>query len=273
MAGEPTTPLLGYAAAQNFPQVVDQRAEQRRLTQLQHMMARDPPPGKGCAHILGAGRFAALYDDLGSTYSALGKGAEAAAAFAQAVDCKPRAAYLHARLADELLRLGRFEDAKSEARRQSQPQAGEFTTASLLARAAFSEQQWPEAIGHLRRAVSTAPDDVQATYFQCLLWLAQKRAGTSVPMLVAHDISRPWPRPILEFLQDRISEDALVQAIAAEHDEGRRREMLCEALFYAGEKHLAAHRASEARRYFEAAVHLQVFYFIEDALARAELGR
>lgn len=270
---EPSTPLLKYAAAQAFPPLVDQGAAKRRLAQVTHMIAKDPPPENDCARTLGAGRFATLYDDLGSTYSVLGQAGEAAEAFAKAVGCNPRAGYLHAELADELLRLGRFEEAKLTVQRRPPPEEGAFTTQSLLARAAFSEQQWPEAIEHLRQAVKEAPDDLQATYFQCLLWLSQKRAGTTAPVLVARDVAKPWPRPVLEFLQDRISEDALVKAVEAEHNERRRREILCEALFYAGEKYLAAHRTAEAHRYFEATVNLQVFYFIEDSLARAELSR
>ncbi|HZO21821.1 MAG TPA: hypothetical protein VFB37_04895 [Steroidobacteraceae bacterium] len=214
-----------------------------------------------------------MYDDLGATYSALGNPAEAAEAFAKAVSCNPRATYLHAELASEYLHLGRFEDAKAEARRGPQPEGAAFTVNSLLAQAEFSQQQWTQAIQHLRLAAVEAPDEVQATYWQCLLWLAQKRAGTATPALASRAPTTLWPRPVLDFLQGTIDETALVHAVAAERDERRRREILCEALFYTGESYLAGHRGTEARRYFQATVNLQVYDFIEHYLAKAELAR
>ncbi|HEY3784249.1 MAG TPA: tetratricopeptide repeat protein [Steroidobacteraceae bacterium] len=271
-ATEPSTPLLAYATSQTFPTLVDQAVHRRRLAQITHTIAKDPPPEADCARTLGASRFASMYDDLGATYSALGDAAQAAAAFAKAVSCRPRAFYLHALLADELLQLGRFDEARAEVRRSAHLEETSFTTDSLVARAAFSQRQWPEAIEHLRRAVSEAPDDVQATYFQCLLWLAQKRSGSATPALVSRTPAKLWPEPVLDFLQDHITETALVHVVERERDDRRRREILCEALFYTGEKYLAAHQVRQARRYFEATVHLQVYDFIEHSLAAAELA-
>ena len=82
-----------------------------------------------------------------------------------------------------------------------------------------------------------------------------------------------WPRPILDFLQSRLDETALLQAVRAERDDRRRREILCEALFYTGENYLAAHRVAEARRYFQATVDLHIYDFIEHYLAKVELAR
>jgi lipoprotein NlpI len=118
-----------------------------------------------------------------------------------------------------------------------------------------------------------APNDEQATYWQCFLWLAQLHAGTKDPALVKRRLADGWPAPILESLQGKITEDELVEAVQEEHDQPRQRDILSEALFYTGQQRLAAHQTDEAVKYFTATVNLQVLYFIEHQLATAELQK
>jgi lipoprotein NlpI len=124
-----------------------------------------------------------------------------------------------------------------------------------------------------RLAVTEAPDDEQATYWQCFLWIAQKHLGTQEPVLVNRRIPGTWPAPILESLQGKITEAELVDAVESERDGHRQREILTEALFYIGQKHLAESRTGVAAKYFTATTELKVPYFIEHHLAMAELEK
>lgn len=214
-----------------------------------------------------------MFDELGAAYSSLGDAASAADAFTKAVSCNPRAAFLHAQLGTELLHLGRYEEARGQSRPQPVSGPANFVLDALLAQVDFIEEQWPEAIAQLRVVVQEAPDDEQATYWQCLLWLAQSRAGTASPVLASRRATDKWPLPILESLQGKLGEADLVELIKAEHEARRRHEILSEALFYSGQRQLAAHRMDEARRYFAATVNLDVQYFIEHHLAVAELAK
>ena len=116
-----------------------------------------------------------------------------------------------------------------------------------------------------------APNDEQATYWQCFLWLAQLRSGSQEPTLAKRRIAEGWPAPILESLQGKITEDELVDAVREEHDPPRQRDILSEALFYTGQ--LAAWTNNEAVKYFTATVNLKVVYFIEHQLATGELRK
>jgi lipoprotein NlpI len=78
---------------------------------------------------------------------------------------------------------------------------------------------------------------------------------------------------VLSSLQGKLTEAELTAAVAAEHDAHRRLELLTEALFYTGQKHLVEDHPDRALQYFKATIGLQVPYFIEHHLAGAELQK
>jgi lipoprotein NlpI len=270
------TPLLTYAASHHFPPVFAPAAQiglQKQVSRITFDLAKDPPPATDCAQTLGAKRFATLYDDLAQTYSNMGKHVEAVDAYAKAIACNPRADFLHAELAASLLDLGHYGDARVETQRQLYLGRANFTLYTLITQLDFIEGRWPDAINSARAAATDAPNDEQATYWQCFLWLAQMHAGITEPVLVKRRISETWPAPILESLQGKTTEAELAEAVEEEHDPQRQRDILSEALFYTGQQRLATHHVDEAVRYFNATVDLKVLYFIEHQLATAELRK
>ena len=270
------TPLLTYAASQHFPPAFAPEAQiglQNQISRITFDLSKDPPPATNCAQTLGAKRFATLYDDLAQAYSNMGEHVKAVDAYAKAIDCNPRADFLHAELAASLLDLGRYGDARLETQRQLRLGRADFTLYTLITQLDFIEGRWADAINSARLAATDAPTDEQATYWQCFLWLAQMHAGTPEPLLVKRRTAQTWPAPILEFLQGQITEADLAAAVAEEHDRQRRHEILAEALFYTGQQRLATNHADQAVRYFTATVNLKVVYFIEHQLAMAELGK
>ena len=268
------TPLLTYAAAQNFPPrgAATTAAEYKsELERISFSLKRDPPPETDCARTLGARRFATLYDELGDVYSNIGDNSRAAEAYSRAIDCNPRAGFLHAQRAAALLDLGKYSEARAETERELTLGHGSFALHNLITQLDFVDHRWPDARTHAELAALEAPDDEQATYWQCFLWLAQMHAGVAMPSLADRRGSTGWPAPILLHLEGVITESDLVTDVSAERKEARRREILTEALYYTGQRHLASKQSDVALRYFEAAVRLQVTYFIEHHLAVAEL--
>ncbi len=270
------TPLLTYAAVQKFPPLPAQDVQtvyRRRLDRINFELKKDPPPETQCGQTLGAKRFAELLDDLGSVYTNIGDDAGAADAYTRAIDCNPRATFLHANRASALIDAGRHREARAEIERELDLGRGTFALHTLMTRLDFIDHRWPEAADNARLAVAEAPDDEQSTYWQCFLWLAQMHDGVAFPALADRRPASGWPGPILESIQGTISEGELVEAVSAERDAGRRHEILAEALYYTGQQRLAAGKSDEAMRYFEATVRLKVPYFIEHHLAAAELDR
>ena len=194
-------------------------------------------------------------------------------AYSKAINCSPRADFLHAELAASLLDLGRYADARTETQRQLHLGRANFSLYGLLTQLDFIDERWSDAIAHARQATAEAPNDEQATYWQCFLWLAQLRAGTTEPTLAKRRITEAWPSPILETLEGKSTEEELVEAVQEEHDPQRQRDILSEALFYIGQQRLASKRIDEAVKYFTATVNLKVIYFIEHQLATAELRK
>jgi tetratricopeptide (TPR) repeat protein len=269
-------PLLTYAATHHYPPVLQpttQATLQKQVKRITFDLAKDPPPADNCAQTLGAKRFAALYDDLAQAYSNMAEHVEAVEAYAKAIDCNPRADFLHAELAASLLDLGRFTDARMETQRQLHLGRASFTLYTLLTQLDFIDEHWADAIANARIAATMAPNDEQATYWQCFLWLAQLRSGSQEPTLAKRRIAENWPAPILESLQGKITENELVEAVGEERDRNRQRDILSEALFYTGQQKLAAGQTDLAVKYFTATVNLKVVYFIEHQLATAELRK
>ncbi len=270
------TPLLTYASTHQYPPVLPPTTAatlQRQIDRINFDLSKDPPPANGCAQTLGAKRFATLYDDLAQAYSNRAEHVKAVDAYGRAIDCNPRADFLHAELAASLLDLGRYADARVETQRQFQLGRTNFTLYTLLTQLDFVDEHWQDAITNARIAATMAPNDEQATYWQCFLWLAQLQAGTQDPTLAKRRIAEGWPAPILQFLQGKITEDELTEAVGEEHDQARQRDILSEALFYTGQLRLAHNRKDEALKYFAATVNLNVLYFIEHQLATAQLGK
>jgi len=270
------TPLLTYTAAHHYPAVLQpttQATLEKQIARINFALSRDPPPAANCAQTLGAKRFANLYDDLAQAYSNMGEHVKAVDAYAKAIDCNPRADFLHAELAASLLDLGRYADARVEAQRQLHLGRADFTLYTLLTQLDFIDAHWQDAITNARIAATMAPNDEQATYWQCFLWLAQLHAGTKDPILAKRRIAESWPAPILESLQGKITEEELVEAVRDEPDQPRQRDILSEALFYTGQQRLATHQVDVAVKYFTATVNLKVLYFIEHQLATAQLRK
>jgi tetratricopeptide (TPR) repeat protein len=276
----PTTtaaaPLLTYATTHHYPPVLDPTTQanlQKQIARITLDLSKDPPPATNCSQTLGAKRFATLYDDLAQAYSNTAEHIKAVDAYAKAIDCNPRADFLHAELAASLLDLGRYSDARMETRRQLRLGRVNFTLYTLLTQLDFLDEHWSDAIANARIAATMAPNDEQATYWQCFLWLAQLHSGSQEPTLAKRRVAENWPTPILESLQGKITEAELVEAVQEEHDQPRQRDILSEALFYTGQRKLAAGQKDEAVKYFTATVNLKVVYFIEHQLATAELRK
>ncbi len=270
------TPLLTYASSHQFPPALPPSAQislQKQVSHITFDLSKDPPPATNCVQTLGAKRFATLYDELAQAYSNMGEHVKAVAAYAKAIDCNPRADFLHAELAASLLDLGRYGDARVETQRQLHLGRGNFTLYTLITQLNFIDNRWPDAVTNARIAATDAPTDEQSTYWQCFLWLAQLHAGNAAPVLVKRRIADTWPAPILESLQGKITEAELLEAVEEEHDQSRRRDILSEALFYTGQHRLANNQGDAAVRYFTATVNLKVLYFIEHQLAMAELRK
>src|SRR5262249_44246311 len=142
----------------------------------------------------------------------------------KAIACNPRAEFLHAQLAAAWLDMGRYDAARVETERQLTLGRANFSLYTLLTQLDFVQDRWPEAVIHARLAATEAPDDEQATYCQCFLWIAQKHTGAQEPVLIDRRLPESWPAPILASLQGKISEAELTAAVAAEHDGHRQRE-------------------------------------------------
>ena len=246
----------------------------KRLASATAELERHPPPANtDCAHTLGATRFGALFEDLGSIRAGLGDYTGAIDAYTSAIACSPRGASLYADLASELLNVGRLKEAREAARHGLAIDSEQTSLDSVLAQIDFIEEHWADAVARLRAVATAESDDQRATYWQCFLWLAQRRAGTRSPELAARKEYEEWPAHVLDALKNDITEAELVGVIRKQEDEGRRREMLAEALYYMGQLRLANGDAATARRYFAATVSLKVLYFIEHHMALAEIAK
>jgi lipoprotein NlpI len=267
------TPLLDYARELSFPTQLDERAHRQRLARVSYTLEHDPPPAADCARTLGAERFAGLLMQLADARSELGDADAAAEGYRRALECSPRAPYLHAGLAQALFSAGRYQAARNAVLRGLALERNHRDLGLTLARLDLVDERFQEAIVWLQWVTRSEPDERRATYYECLLWLAQRRAGELHPQLIDRMLTDEWPRPLLEALQGRGNEATMLARIRDMESERVRREALAEALYYVGEQRLADGQRELARRYFAATVNLKVLDFIEHQMALAELDR
>jgi carboxyl-terminal processing protease len=83
-------------------------------------------------------------------------------------------------------------------------------------------------------------------------------------------VGSKWPAPIMQFLAGTISEGRL-RTLANTGDQRTRAEQLCEVEFYRGEAAYLAGDKATARQAMKAAAGVRIFYYLEDAAARARL--
>ncbi len=272
-AAENATPLLEYAIAQTFEPPESSFAQIERLKNVRYDLERHPPPAQNCAQTLGAQRFATMYSRLGEAHSALSEYAAALDAYRNAIACTPRHAYLYDRAAWELMHLHRYAEARATAE-QGVALDEDVTLNRILVQLDYIDEHWSDAIARLRKEIDAADEDDESVgYWQCFLWLAQRRAGVEHPSLVVREKSDDWPQPILATLAGSMSESELVEQIEDEKDDDRRRQILVEALYYVGQDYLAAGRSEEARQYMASVVNLKVPDFLEHDMALAELAK
>jgi tetratricopeptide (TPR) repeat protein len=271
------TPLFDYAVAQPTYTQPFNEFVRKQIASIEAEMARHPPPpDEDCAHTLGASRFARQYSDLGVARSNAGEYEEAIATLQKAVACAPRVSAYHGQLAAELMHVGRLADARAASQRGLALVENPSATGaldSMLMQLDFIDERWADTVARLRAMIATESDDERAAYYQCFLWLAQRRAGVRQPELVKRAAYEEWPATLLRMLEGKATEADVLDEVKDQKNEQRRREVLVEALYYVGQLRLANGEPETARHYFAAAVNLKVLYFIEHHMALAELTK
>jgi lipoprotein NlpI len=81
-----------------------------------------------------------------------------------------------------------------------------------------------------------------------------------------------WPAPVMQFLAGKITESKL-RALANSGDQKTRAERLCEVEFYRGESAYLAGAKATAKSAMQAATGARIYYYLEDAGARARLAQ
>jgi lipoprotein NlpI len=271
------TPLFDYATAQPTYTQPFNDFVRKQIASIEAEMARHPPPpDEDCARTLGASRFARQYSDLGVARSNAGEYDEAIATFRKAVACAPRVPEYYGQLAAELMHAGELAEARTAIQRGlalvEQP-SGASALESMLMQLDFIDEHWADTVARLRAMIATESDDERAEYYQCFLWLAQRRAGVRHPELVKRAEYEQWPATLLSMLKGTATEVQVLDEVKDQKNERRRREVLVEALYYVGQLRLANGETETARRYFAAAVNLKVLYFIEHHMALAEITK
>ncbi|HVY80676.1 MAG TPA: hypothetical protein VG994_06820 [Steroidobacteraceae bacterium] len=271
------TPLFDYAIEQPTHTQPFNEFVRKQIAAIEGEMARHPPPpDEDCARTLGASRFARQYSDLGIARANAGEYDAAVATLQKAVACAPRVPEYYGQLAAELMHVGRLAEARAAVQRGlalgERPEA-EDALESLLMQLDFIDERWADTVARLRAMIATESDDERAAYYQCFLWLAQRRAGVRQPELAKRAEYGQWPAILLRALKGTATEAQVLNEVKAQKKEQRRREVLVEALYYVGQLRLANGERETARRYFAAAVNLKVPYFIEHDMALAEIAK
>lgn len=180
--------------------------------------------------------------------------------------------------AEILMGLGRYLDARRALDEALAVDAGDPRTLRVRGRLAFLQGDFTQATRYYAESFDQdlargLPDP----YTLVRLATARLRAGEPDPTdsrrrqgLAPQD---PWTAALLAHLLDETSAEALLARARDSEDALQRDGRLAEAQYVIGQKLLAEGRKAEAKRAFEAVVALELTYFVENFMAKAELER
>jgi lipoprotein NlpI len=281
-AADAAHPLLDFARQREQSREHGDRniASRSDLLEAQHALEQGHvPPETGCAHSLGAQRYADLHSTLAGARASSGDLKGAAAAYRSAHACRPRDADILAALGGVLFDAREYAAARIEVDAALGIDARSVSTNRLAGNIAFVDERWADAVSRFRYVASSDPNRMTAAYGQLMLWLAQARAGVPHPEYVTRAPADGWPQPLLLYLVGEYTEPELVARVKEGDDDSNTQpntstdERLCEALFYVGESYWARGDRETARDYFAALVNIKVLYFLEHGLALAEIAK
>lgn len=267
------TPLLHYASGLHFPAMPHDEQLRAQHAAALGVLRRTPPPAGNCAQSLGAARFAMMLAALGDAEGDLGRHEPALAAYERALECHPRDPELLAARVAALHRSRRNEDARRAVDRALAIEPEHEELLALRAQLDFALGRWESAAPAFARLAQRTREEEAAAYRALLGWLAERHMGRIEPRFAVDLRDEDWPGPLARMLRGELDEATVLAWIVAASDELRRREMLAEALYYAGENRLLSGDRELALRHFAAVVNLKVLYFVEHDLALARLSR
>ncbi len=140
-------------------------------------------------------------------------------------------------------------------------------------RAYYAKANFEDAAEDFALALELRSDN---PYAALRLYLAQSHLGEADKAVLKKGITKldpeVWPRPLLELFAGTGTDDALIAGIN-ELPAKQRAAVLCEALYYLGERALLKDDAKTARQYFAAATETTASGTIERIDAKAALAR
>jgi len=254
-AGEATHYLYPLGAAQREDEIVIGMA---MLSMLAHKQDAD---GKclsdACVH-----DRSDIYSEMALAYSRLGLHGLSLRLYRAAGQDLPDDADVHYNVGVELESTQQMEAAAREFARTAELSAGKDRKAEEgVARFYLLTDQLDLARTHFERCLLADGDPDLAQYCAIGLKLTKLHGGNDslVPPTAP---SAQWPGPLLSY-QQKGDEAALAAAVAHTDDATKRRQRLCEALYYAGERELQSGRRELALRFFRAVVAQRVESFWE----------
>ncbi len=218
-------------------------------------------------------KWQAALGDSALAYSRLGLHLLSVAYYRQALLNAADEADVRINLAIELDYVGNTSAAQKEfdtALEISKNNGDDIQTEEILGRFYLLTDRLDLARTSFEKCVRIGQPADKVQYCAICLALTKWRGGYD-SMLLPLTTAGKWPGPLLALVRGQIDERALAQGIAADADASRRRNELCEALYYAGEMHLQRGDRPLALRYFRAAVGLRVESFWETGAAQRRI--
>jgi len=262
-AGEATHYLYPLGAAQREDEILIGMA---MLSMLAHKQdAEGKCLSDACVH-----DRSDIYGEMALAYSRLGLHGLALRLYRAAGQDLPDDADAHYNIGVELESTQQTDAAAKELAKAAELSAGKDKKAEEgIARFYLLAGKLDLARAHFEHCQLADGDPDLAQY--CALGLLLTTAHGADDRVPPPPAGAPWPGPLLSY-QRNGNEAALAAAIAHTDDATKRRQHLCEALYYAGERELQAGRRELALRFFRAGVAQRVESFWEHfaALRRIE---
>lgn len=270
-ASPAASPLLAMAESRHYLEPLGRQRQEAAVLGAQAMLgayAARGDAGASCKDPACDDDRIETLRELAVAYSRLGLHRIALAVYRSVLEQRPGEAIAYADVAAEQLFLGRDEDAaRGYARALELSDGNDVTILEFAASFSLLTDDLPRARERFEACARLGQPARAVQYCAVGLAVVKTRGGHD-SLLLAVTPAAGWPGPLLAHLRGQLDEAALAHLITLGADDTQR-ERLSEALYYAGERHLARGDRALALRYFRANQALRVEAFFEtEAAAR-----
>ena len=209
-----------------------------------------------------------LYENLASNYSILGNNILSAHYYSKLVRIFPEDAGCRFDYAIELANNNLYKKAQDEIETGLKLDSTDSFYLRACGYIYFQQNNFKKAVYFYNKSISVSESGDNFNYSTILKYVTNIFVDSANKKAEIKSAKKDWPYPIVQYLNNEISEKEIVEMIKSNVDPDSCRLNLCESLYYIGLYNLSIGKKDLGINMLKACVDLKVPAYIEDKMAK-----